>query len=724
MATETKTPARDDNAAVWTTPFGGFHIGDPITDPQQAIMDYLAPEYEDPETKKYVEELISLECGNFNSERATSSRTTTNGERVLFAHEDTSIGGCEVLNPLYQFSEDDDIVPPINFVDTAGNGMGRVYSDMYRDNMHVLWMTFGVPRYNNLGKFYRQAYNRRLIDVMTSGDSTLSHKIGTIIGQGVGLALSIPFLPFIGAAKAYDAISGAVWGNNINKYYELKPAMHNYYKVVNTILAALCVHMNLIPNQPSKENEDSEKGGEAPNDEQRDVQEKIRKQFPNFSDEEIKLIQGMGVSTEQVGKMPLVLEAGPDIIKILSERHRRRRDNRNYLEQEVEEIQSAAEMEEKLKEGTKDIEHRYPKLNEWREQLNKTAGIIDRATDGNATVANIKDEAQKAFDAIKNSAGQFADKVSDAWTNYMNANNELDDFIGTVTGENAFIGFRIEKGSSQEESISNSTGESGVASKLKSLAQGARTRQFDFAGGNLGLGPVDAVISAVDSLAGAFSSAIGLGGLTDMITKGSGYLDIPKVWQDSSFSKSYSFSIKLQSTYADELSIYQSIYIPLAMLMAASFPLGIGKNSYTAPFLVQAFSKGMFSVPLGVISSLSIRRGDSENGWTHGHLPTVVDVSMSIEDLSPMMYLSMTDKNLLEVFRANTAMQDYYATLSGISLQERSSARKHMLKKWRITRLIWAKNTFNMGMLVHKIGSGAALRRAYSLRGRHPRTGT
>lgn len=748
---------RDSNSNAWGAPFGGFFIGDPITNPRESLEDYLAPELEDPKTAALVKKYIDLEVSGLNYSGAESPSPATTSNQIIFAHEDTTVGGCQVMNPLYQFGEDDDIVPPINYIDSAGNGMGRVYSEMYRDNQHILWLAFGVPRFNRLSTFYRQAYNKNMIDVMTSGDTSLSAKIGTIIGTGVGLALSLPILVATGIARAYDAATGAIWGNNIHKYYELKPAMHNYYKVVNTILASLCVHMNIIPQG---------KPDETSPESSLELQERLKTQFPQFSDAELGEIATMDPS---VGAYPHVLDAGPDIIKIMSIRHKRRRkiraslldDNGDFIPQD-DVAEDSIEMEDRLHAAAAVVKHASgvaadavsagydavtgeftmpESLKQAASDIQATAAsaiseISDLYAVFSANFNNLVDKASTAADesgltaassaALKTAQGAAVaagEKIRNAYERIVESES-VDMAMATVTGDNAFIGFRIEKGSDVSESISNSMGESSLGQKLKSMSQGARTRHFDFAGGNLGLGPIDGIVAAIGSTGSMLAGSMGLGGLADMAIKGSGYIDVPKVWQDSNFSKSTSFNVKLQSTYADELSIYQSIYIPLALLMAASFPMGIGKNSYSSPFLVQAYSKGMFSIPLGMISSLSIRRGASENGWTHGHLPTVIDISLTIEDLSPMMYLSMTDKNLLEVFAANTSMQDYFSTLAGISLQERSNARKQMIKKWKITKQIWAKNTFNMGMLMHKIGSGTALRRAYQLRGRNIRTGT
>ena len=83
-------------------------------------------------------------------------------------------------------------------------------------------------------------------------------------------------------------------------------------------------------------------------------------------------------------------------------------------------------------------------------------------------------------------------------------------------------------------------------------------------------------------------------------------------------------------------------------------------------------SKGMFAVPLGIIDSMTITRGASEFGWNFMRLPTVINVSMTIKDLAPIMHLAMMDSFYgWKIFAANSSMQEYAHTLAGSGLNER-----------------------------------------------------
>ena len=143
------------------------------------------------------------------------------------------------------------------------------------------------------------------------------------------------------------------------------------------------------------------------------------------------------------------------------------------------------------------------------------------------------------------------------------------------------------------------------------------------------------------------------------------------------------------------------------MLLAAALPRSIGKNIYTSPFIIRAYCKGMFAVPVGIIESMSIKRGASEHGWNRSNLPLAIDISLNIKDLSPAMFLSLADGtgDFLKVFKDNTAMQEYLTTLSGIGLQERfyrmANIKKKIATAFKVKKDKWLNPYFYGTALAH-----------------------
>ena len=275
----------------------------------------------------------------------------------------------------------------------------------------------------------------------------------------------------------------------------------------------------------------------------------------------------------------------------------------------------------------------------------------------------------------------------------------------TAKGGFDWVGFRIEKGTDSSESISNQTGASEVAGMLNSAAEKGRNRTFISAAGNIGVPVIDGLISGIKQVAEGVSAGLGLGSPVDLVT-GNGVFDIPDVWKGSSFSKSYSFDIQLRSKYADPVSIYQSMYIPLCMILAAALPRGTGPNMYTSPFILEAYADGMFAVPVGIIESVSIKRGLAEHGWSIQGLPTAIDVSVTIKDLSPAFFLSMGDDqgDFRKTLGKNSSLQNYMATLSGFGIADRTFKKRNILNKIDAAVLINRNTTLNPLFWGNKVG--------------------
>ena len=541
---------------------------------------------------------------------------------------DTSVGGCDAINCQWQFNWDDDIVPEAMMISGSRSGLGRVYSEMYQSNQQMLWLKFGVPRYRGLGAFMSDAADSGQATLMNNGTGTWSVKVGELLGKTINLAVTLPFKPF---TIMYSLVNNFV-NTPITKYYEFKPAMPIYYRMVNTMMSHLAINMGLTNPGDLKGKEGQEVKGNTP-----------------YLHEAMRDMETL------------------DIYTILNKVARRRANSTTASHYDTE-------------------RHFKDFLNHGR---NKKTTPVD--IDYSALSDKISKEAL-AGSVIDTKASQEGAGIFDYFRNVMK------DTVAHATGATEYIGFRIEKGSDSSESVSNSTGESGIASKLNAATSSARNTKFDLAGGNIFGGAVgEALTAAKDAAFGAFDALTGGTGVTattKTMATGGGQFDIPEVWQSSSFSKNYSFDIDLRARYGDPVSIYQSIYIPLCMLLCAGLPRQIGKNAYTQPFLLQAYSKGMFAVPLGMIDSLSIKRGDSEFGWTYNNLPTVISVSMSIKDLSPAFYAGMATPGFLEsLFASNSNMQEYLMTLAGLGVADRSfgfrKARRRMEAWWKVTKDNW-----------------------------------
>lgn len=566
-------------------------------------------------------------------------------------HMDTSVGGCDIFNPYYQYGRDDDIIHPLADLgpldgESGMLGMGSIYSKSIYDNQRVLRIAMGVPRFSKLTDFFLGGdTNNLLTTIMRDGEFQPAAAIGALFTGAIRLAFKIPFIPITVMNWLGEVI---IKDMPVVKYYDFKNTMLLYFRLVNSIFSVIVVSMGIYGNGGVNENTAVDN---SPLAALKAIKDENMQEALSAAE-----ISG-GYHRSARAMVPEFIKEGPSIFKILNKLNRRMGFEDEKIKDDIDLIKIHQEMTQEEKD----------KGNSFFGAL--SSGILDQSE-----------------------------------------------------GRNNFIGFRIEKNADASESISNSTGESEVAQSLNSVISQQRNLAFKFAGGEIGMGVAGAVVKATkDFWEGAMAGA-GLGSMSDMIT-GNGYFDIPHEWKNSEFTKNHSFSIPLRARYGDPVSIVQDLYLPLALWLAAGTPRQTGKNMYTSPFLVQAYCEGLFSVPLGMIKSINIKRGGPEFGWSVAKLPLSIDLDVEIQDLSPVMFLSLTSNEvgLFNLLPRNTAMLDYISTLSGIGLYSRNT-KLHAFYRQKMSAFLRIKNTlfdpYFLGAMVGDIGILKGLMQITPLRSR------
>ena len=267
-----------------------------------------------------------------------------------------------------------------------------------------------------------------------------------------------------------------------------------------------------------------------------------------------------------------------------------------------------------------------------------------------------------------------------AFRNYFAASNSVVFYVDGLT--------------TMQDSFSNNTTDSSLASTINGISDTAREIQFLVGPNSAASHIYNMTRDAVNEAAGSIESMTGtmVGGmLGDLTTTGvnavlsGGKMIFPKIWSDSSFSRSYSFDIKLRSPDHDSLSIFLNIIVPYLHLLALVMPQSLTEgeaaqspNAYQTPFLLKAYCKGMFNIDMGVITDLSVTRG-AESQWNNDGLPTQMDISISIEDLYSALFMTNPKGNPLSNnfdIVANTAMLDYLSNLVGLNVAAEQVGRR------------------------------------------------
>ena len=146
-----------------------------------------------------------------------------------------------------------------------------------------------------------------------------------------------------------------------------------------------------------------------------------------------------------------------------------------------------------------------------------------------------------------------------------------------------------------------------------------------------------------------------------------GRIVFPKVIDDVSWGREYSFSVKFVSLYGDCESRFLNVVFPYLALMCLFLPkqLSSGLDMYTLPFVVQAYARGIFACPCGVLTSINVTRGGGDDtGWTESGQLMEIDVDFSITPMHDKLFMSSTPT----WFVKNTGIQQYLGTICGVDL--------------------------------------------------------
>lgn len=243
--------------------------------------------------------------------------------------------------------------------------------------------------------------------------------------------------------------------------------------------------------------------------------------------------------------------------------------------------------------------------------------------------------------------------------------NEPDD---TIFGPNSYIHFYTNSNTSYDESVSTST----RASSIQSMFEGAfsdtvKDIQFLFQGSTNADGILGDITSLFNGLADNISNINDLTRSATNYLKG-GRLIFPQMIDGSAYSKSLQLGLRFTSPYGDPISVFMYCLLPLAHIMAFSFPRQLDNNMYTYPFLVSAYSRGYCNIDMGVITSVRVARGgQDDSSWSADGMATDIEVSLEITPLHSEMMVSSARHPFQ--FLANYGLQEYLGTICGVDMK-------------------------------------------------------
>jgi hypothetical protein len=319
-------------------------------------------------------------------------------------------------------------------------------------------------------------------------------------------------------------------------------------------------------------------------------------------------------------------------------------------------------------------------------------GIGDKYVPGTSTKYDLDGNPLDGIKYKNYNYGNWQDGKITAGTSLFDENVEEDekmfstfsDIVGNIKdlltnvskdifGGSKSVMYYVDAGSSFSESVSNSTGQSQIASLFDTGEGMVKELQFWTDGAELSKilgGAGTAITDAVGSLADGLLKLIGMEGsqlgnigqYAKYLVSGSNII-FPEMWTDSGYDKSYRFTVNLVSPYGDIESIFINEIVPLMSILAMSLPRQTSSNSFTSPLLVRVVSKGWFSCDMGIITDVSIEKGGND-GWGAFGLPLSMKVDISVKDLYSS--LSMSNTSQPGLFFGNDSLIEFLAATCGV----------------------------------------------------------
>lgn len=593
---------------------------------------------------------------------------------------DTSFGGHYVANPLPGYTLYADVPKPgilsrnefSPLMGATNQGMGEYYSRAIDDSARYIHMRFGKPEFNSLISFFTTYYSAKEAIIANTGKPPglffYLGKIGAVIGTHILLGGMFTFglimVTYIGPGIAN------ILKTNPNKFYYSRPCMPLYWTMVSNIVNQIATFQGVFPVYTN----DQKIGEEIQYD--KDMHDNLRLIMP-----EIWSADGHIDVYAAINRAERINVRIQQKLKALMQS--------NEVYDKMEDLQTkinSTDLSDVRKPGNTLTQIMAKYLNTY-----STAPSDKEVKTMQSPVYSMQGTTPKA-DTTTDHVGQFR---RDGETGEGYDKGFFDNFSELLRAEfgdgASYATMRVDHTGPTSESFSNSTRPSDMAGKINGFSSSSRAAYYSFAGGNVGIPGADMVMDSIKQMAAGALSMVKLDGLLSLA--GSAFVDIPDHWENSMANlPSMNYRTTLIGAYGHPVAQIQSIWTPLAMLLAAVLPHSAGMRAYTQPFMVELYDPGFATSRTGIFESLTINRGVSHLGFNKNKQVLAIDVQFTIKDLSSVMYAPLSSGITFDPFETinatDSTWSDYLNVLSGATLAQQT----YIGKKLKIRAKNWWRN--------------------------------